>query len=135
MSCEAMRGPISCSGEMAPTFWKEDRAPTAYRATGAVALKGVPIDGLTLYFTGERLSGIAAGFQESRFDEVAERLAQDYGPGTIETWEADPGANSTRAVLVWRQGSRLLRLERSSKTGRSSVIVAERNFISELIEP
>ena len=38
----------------------------AYRATGAVALKGVPIDGLTLYFTGERLSGIAAGFQESR---------------------------------------------------------------------
>jgi len=106
----------------------------AYRATGAVALKGVPIDGLTLYFTGERLSGIAAGFQESRFDEVAERLAQDYGPGTIETWEADPGANSTRAVLVWRQGSRLLRLERSSKTNRSSVIVAERNFISELVQ-
>jgi hypothetical protein len=107
----------------------------AYRATGAVAFKGVSIDGLTLYFTGERLSGIAAGFQESRFDEVAERLAQDYGPGTIKTWKADPGANSTRAVLVWRQGSKLLRLERSSKTGRSSVIVAERNFISELVEP
>jgi len=107
----------------------------AYKATGAVAFKGTPIDRLTLYFTGERLSGIAAGFQESRFDEVAERLAQDYGPGTIETREAEPGANSTRAVLVWRQGSRLLRLERSSKTGRSSVIVAERNFISELIEP
>jgi len=28
----------------------------------------------------------------------------------------------------------LLRLERMSKTGRSSVIVAERNFISELVE-
>ena len=107
----------------------------AYKATGAVAFKGAPIDGLTLYFTGERLSGIAAGFQGSRFDQVAEVLGQEYGPGTVEAGKADAGTTSSNAVLVWRQGSKLLRLERSSKTGRSSVIVAERNFISELVDP
>ncbi len=107
----------------------------AYKATGAVAFKGTPIDGLTLYFTGERLSGIAAGFQESRFGQVAEILAQEYGPGTLETGKTDTGATPSNAVIVWRQGSKLLRLERSSKTGRSSVILAERSFISELIEP
>ena len=106
----------------------------AYKATGAVAFKGAPIDGLTLYFTGERLSGIAAGFQASRFDQVAEVLAREYGPGNVEAGKVDAGTTSSNAVLVWRQGSKLLRLERSSKTGRSSVIVAERNFISELVE-
>ncbi|HEV8647107.1 MAG TPA: hypothetical protein VGR01_16225 [Burkholderiales bacterium] len=107
----------------------------AYKTTGPVAFKGAPIDGLTLYFTGERLSGISAGFQESGFDQVAEALAQEYGPGTIEAGKVDVGATSSSAVLVWRQGSKLLRLERSSKAGRSSVIVAERSFISELVEP
>ena len=107
----------------------------AYRATGAIAFKGAPIDGLTLYFTGERLSGIAADFPESRFDEVAEVLARDHGPGTIEGGKAGPPGNSTNAVVVWRQGSKLLRLERSGKTGRSSVILAERSFISELVKP
>lgn len=107
----------------------------AYKATGAVAFMGAPIDGLTLYFTGERLSGIAADFQESRFDQVTEVLAQEYGPGTVEAGKGATGAISSSAVLVWRQGSKLLRLERSSKIARSSVILAERNFISELIEP
>ncbi len=107
----------------------------AYKATGEVAFKGVPIDGLTLYFTGERLSGIAAGFQGSRFDQVAEVLAQEYCPATVEAGKADAGTTSSNVVLVWRQGSKLLRLERSSKTGRTSEIVAERNFISELVEP
>ena len=106
----------------------------AYQATGAVAFKGAPIDGLTLYFTGERLSGISAGFQGSRFDQVAKVLAQEYGPTTVEAGKADAGTPSSNAVLVWWQGNKLLRLERSSKTGRSSVIVAERNFISELVE-
>jgi hypothetical protein len=107
----------------------------AYRAPGAVAFKSAPIDDLTLYFTGERLSGIAAGFEESRFDQVTEMLTQEYGPGTVEAGKADAGSTSTGAVLVWRQGSKLLRLDRSSKTGHSSVIVAERNFISELVNP
>jgi len=107
----------------------------AYKATGAVAFKGTPIDRLTLYFTGERLSGIAASFQESHFDQVAELLAQEYGPGTVETRKAGTGTTSSNAVLVWRQGSKLLRLERSGKSGRSSVILAERNSISELVEP
>jgi hypothetical protein len=107
----------------------------AYKETGAIAFMGAPIDDLTLYFTGERLSGIAGGFRDRWFDEVAEVLAKEYGPGTIEAGKADARATSTSAVLVWRQGSKLLRLERSSKTGRSSVIVAERNFISELVVP
>jgi hypothetical protein len=106
----------------------------AYKATAAVAFKGAPIEGLTLYFTGERLSGITAGFQTSRFDQVAEVLAQEYGPATAEAGKADAGTPSSNAVLVWRHGSKLLRLERLSKTGGSSVIVAERNFIGELVE-
>ncbi len=106
----------------------------AYKAAGAIAFKGAPIAGLTLYFTGERLSGITAGFQESRFDEVAQVLAREYGPGTVAAEKADSGKASSNSVLVWRQGSKLLRLERSGRNGRSSVIVAERNFISELVE-
>lgn len=105
-----------------------------YKATGTVAFKGAPIEGLTLYFTGERLSGIAAGFQASRFDQVAEVLAQEYGPGAIEAGKGGAGTAPTPAVLVWRQGSRLLRLARAGKSGGASVIVAERNFISELVE-
>ncbi len=106
----------------------------AYKATGVVAFKGAPIEGLTLYFTGERLSGITAGFQVSWFDQVAEVLAREYGPATAEAGKTDPGKPSSNYVLVWWHGSKLLRLERSSKTGGSSVIVAERNFISELVE-
>ncbi len=105
-----------------------------YKATGAIAFMGAPIDDLTLYFTGERLSGVTGGFRDGWFDEVAEMLAKEYGPGTVEAGKADAGATSTNAVLVWRQGSKLLRLERMSRTGRSSVIVAERNFISEMVE-
>ncbi len=107
----------------------------AYRATAAVAFHGVPLEGLTLYFTGERLSGIAVDFQQSRFDQVAEALARDYGPGSVEAEKDDTGVAFAGAVLVWRQGSKLLRLERSSKIARSSVILAERNFISELVKP
>ena len=106
----------------------------AYKANGEVAFKSAPIEGLTLYFTGERLSGMAAGFEESRFDHVAEMLTREYGTGTVEAGKGDAGSSSTGAVLVWRQGSKLLRLERSRKTGRYSVILAERNFISELVE-
>jgi len=106
----------------------------AYKATGTVAFKGAPIDGLTLYFTGERLSGIAANFQEDRFDQVVEALAREYGPGSVEAGKSGAAPELTNDVHVWRQGSKLLRMERMSKSGRSSVIVAERNFISELVE-
>ena len=106
----------------------------AYRATGAIAFKGAPIDGLTLYFTGERLSGIAAAFQEDRFDQVVEALAREYGPGSVEAGKSHAVPASINEVHVWRQGSKLLRMERMSKSGRSSIIVAERNFISELVE-
>jgi hypothetical protein len=106
----------------------------AYKATGTVAFKGAPIDGLTLYFTGERLSGIAANFQEDRFDQVVEALAREYGHGSVEAGKSGATPELTNDVHVWRQGSKLLRMERMSKSGRSSVIVAERNFISELVE-
>jgi hypothetical protein len=106
----------------------------AYKATGTVAFKGAPIDALTLYFTGERLSGIAADFQEDRFGQVVEALAREYGSGSVEAGRSGAAADATNEVHTWRQGSRLLRIERMSKSGRSSVIVAERSFISELVE-
>ncbi len=106
----------------------------AYKASGPVAFMGTPIEGVTLYFTGERLSGISAGFPENRFAEVAEALALEYGPGTAERRKDGAGATLSDAILVWRQGSKVLRLERAGNAGLSSVIVAERNFISELIK-
>jgi len=106
----------------------------AYKTSGTVAFMGAPIEGVTLYFTGERLSGISAGFRTNQFDEVAGALSREYGPGTVERRKDAAGATLSNAVVVWRQGSKVLRLERAGSAGLSSVIVAERNFISELIE-
>lgn len=87
----------------------------------------VPIEGLTLYITGERVSGIEASFAEPEFERVLAALQEEYGTGEI----AD-GATPGNVVRIWREGSRVLRIERLLRPDRSSVIVAERNILSEL---
>ncbi|MEX0959255.1 MAG: hypothetical protein WDZ63_08200 [Burkholderiales bacterium] len=87
----------------------------------------VPIEGLTLYITGERISGIEASFAEPEFERVLAALQEEYGSG-----EAADDATPGNVVRIWRKGSRVLRIERLLRPDRSSVIVAERNILSEL---
>lgn len=104
----------------------------------AAVFKGAPVDALVLYFTGERLSGIAASFAENQFDQVIRALMDEYGPGDMETAKADPAAGGRpgNAIYVWRERSKLLRVERfQGGEPRSSVIISEKNFLSELVAP
>lgn len=94
-----------------------------YKGAEGRQFVGVAIDRVSLYFQGERLSGIEGEFPAGDFDAVAAALARDYGDATEEV-----------AALVWRQGSQVLRIQRHARPGRSSVILAERSFISELLQ-
>lgn len=89
--------------------------------------RDVPVEGLTLYFTGERLAGIEARFPESEFRRVLASLEQAYGDG-----ETAEGGSAENTVRVWRNGSRLLRIERLPRPAYSSVILAERHLMGEL---
>lgn len=104
----------------------------------AAAFKGAPVEALALYFTGERLSGIAASFAENQFDQVVKSLMEEYGPGDMETAKANPAAAGLpdNTIYVWRERSKLLRVERfPGGDPRSSVIISEKNFLSELLAP
>lgn len=90
--------------------------------------RGAPLAGLTLYFTGERLSGIEAHFPEPEFQRLVRELTDEYG--APETAQAQTPDNP---VYLWRSGSRLVRLERLLRPNRSSVIVAERHLLRELV--
>lgn len=94
-----------------------------YKGAEGRQAAGAAIDRISLYFQGERLSGIEGEFPAGDFDAVAAALARHYGDATEEA-----------AALVWRQGSQVLRIERYARPGRSSVILAERSFISELLQ-
>jgi hypothetical protein len=99
-----------------------------YREADHGMFRNVPIEGLTLYFTGERLSGIEASFDEPAFQRVLATLREEYGEGEVVADDTAP----ENTVHIWRSGSRLLRIERLLRPNRSSVIVAERHLLSEL---
>jgi hypothetical protein len=90
---------------------------------------GTTVDRVSLYFQGERLSGIQAEFPGEQYDSVAAALAEEHGPPDDEATKAEGNA-----ALAWRQGSRILRIARYARPGRSSVILADRSFIRELLE-
>jgi hypothetical protein len=94
-----------------------------YRATLGQKFAGAPLERISLYFQGERLSGIEGEFPAGQFDAVAGALSAEYGAG-----------ESRHGALAWRQGSEVLRIARHGRLGRSSVIVAERGFLAELLE-
>jgi hypothetical protein len=102
-------------------------AACVYRGDRPRALADIPLEDFMLYFTGERLSGASGSFETGYFDAVLHALESRYGPALAES------ANGSNTVLVWRQRNQLLRLERHARPGRSSVILAERNFLSELL--
>ncbi|HUF20687.1 MAG TPA: hypothetical protein VMP00_08025 [Burkholderiales bacterium] len=99
-----------------------------YREADHGMFRNVPIEGLTLYFTGERLSGIEASFDEPAFQRMLTTLREEYGEGEVVADDAAP----ENSVHIWRSGSRLLRIERLLRPNRSSIIVAERHLLSEL---
>jgi len=101
------------------------------------SLAGVPLASLKLHFAGEGLSAIEAQFAPDRFDRLTEMLIDKYGLGQATTGSALSRAQDTapNAVYLWHDGPRVLRLERWFRdTGRSSLIIADRSFLSELVE-
>lgn len=93
------------------------------RVQGRTDLSGVPLEELSLYFQGERLSGLEGVFSGDRYDEVQAVLAARYGP---------PSDNGSGEGLAWERGSQVLRLQRLDRPMRASVILSERSFLGEL---
>ena len=95
-------------------------------------LYGARLEALTLYYTGERVAAIEAQFAPEDFDRVAQEILRVYGDALPEQpSHAAPG----NTVYSWREGSGVLRLERFfAPTGRASLIITERSFLSELVE-
>jgi hypothetical protein len=87
-------------------------------------INGVPLQELSLYFQGERLSGMEGFFSSERYDTVHSTLASVYGP-----------PSGTEGLASWEQRSQVLRLQRQARPLRASIILSERSFIGELSKP
>jgi hypothetical protein len=99
-------------------------------------LAGAPLEALSLHFGGERLAAIEAQFAPAQFDQVLADLIREHGPGQSEAGAMRQGSSGSagNTVQVWRHGHQLLRLERSSRDpARSSLILSEQSFLSELL--
>lgn len=101
----------------------------AFKGAAAGSFRGAAILDLTLYFMGERLSGIRADFDSGEFDRIAEALAGELGAPVTDT-----ATDSPNIVHLWSQGNRRLRLERFAGPTRASVIVADRSLLSEIVQ-
>ena len=89
----------------------------------------IPLQHLALHFSGERLTAVQARFPAQRFAEVASKLAHLHGA-------AESDSTGTNGLYLWKHGSQVMRLERTLRGGlASSLIISERSFLSELIEP
>jgi hypothetical protein len=95
-------------------------------------LRGARLEGLILYYAGERIAAIEAQFAPEHFQRVAEDTARQYGSAEAQSTSQTAPSN---VIYVWRQGRRLLRLERLfAPTGRSSLIITDQSFLSELVD-
>lgn len=103
---------------------------------GSETLAGAPLEALTLHFGGERLTAIEAQFPPGQFDLVLADLTGEHGPGESQAsaMHRYSSGSADNTVRVWRQGRQLLRVERFSRNStRSSLIISEQNFLSELL--
>jgi hypothetical protein len=92
--------------------------------------------GLSLHFGGERLTAIEARFAPEQFDQVLADLTREHGSWQAETGRSlrESAGSAGNGVYLWRQNNQVLRLERSSRDpARSSLIISERSFLSELL--
>lgn len=102
----------------------------SYTAAQGESLYGAPLRALTLYYLGERVAAMEARFDAQYFDAVVAASAHEYGAAQIDRPAEGAAGN---AVYLWRQGRRLLRLERLFGGGDSSLIVTEQSLLGELV--
>jgi len=103
----------------------------------ALSFAGVPLGSVKLHFAGERLSAIEAQFAQDRFDQLAEAMLREHDLPQATSDEDSRRVQGTapNTVYLWRDGPRVLRLERQFRdTGRSSLILSERSFLGELLQ-
>jgi hypothetical protein len=100
-----------------------------YTGSRSREFAGAAIDRVSLYFQGERLSGIEGEFPAGEFNTVAGALSREYGAPAEEA-----ATTGESAALTWRRGNQVLRIERHARPGHSSVILAERSFLGELLQ-
>jgi hypothetical protein len=103
---------------------------------GSETLAGAPLEALTLHFGGERLTAIEAQFPPEQFDLLLTDLTREHGPGATQASEMHrySSGSADDTVRVWRQGRRLLRVERFWRNStRSSLIISEQSFLSEVL--
>ena len=98
------------------------------KAAAGGSLHGTPLRSLTLYYLGERVAAIEARFDSAGFDAVVAATAREHGAGQV-----DPAGGAGNSVLVWRDGRRLLRLERHFEGGDASLIITEQSLLAELL--
>jgi len=116
-----------CGGESACFLFMA----CALKDTARETLHGAPLESLILYYAGERMAAIEAQFAPEEFERVLDTLSRQYGQPQLS---ASNGGTADDEVYLWRQGQRWVRLERFfAQTGRSSIIIAERGFLGELL--
>lgn len=96
-----------------------------------------PVLELLLHFSGERLTAVEAYFAERDFARVVRSLTAQLGEGERrrEGENAAASAHNSDIVRLWRQGARLVRAQRfHARSERSSLIISERSFLSELVK-
>jgi hypothetical protein len=98
------------------------------KAAADEMLHGVPLRALTLYYLGERIAAMEARFAPAGFDAVAAATRREHGAAQAELAQR-PG----NSVLIWRDGRRLLRLEKYFEGGDASLIVTEQSLLAELL--
>jgi len=103
-----------------------------FRDAAQEALYGAPLEALTLYYAGERVGAIEAQFAPEDFDRVVQESMREHGEAQPEQ---SAHAVSGNAVYTWRAGSHVLRVERFfAPTGRASLIITDRSFLTELVD-
>ncbi|MGQ0577827.1 MAG: hypothetical protein ACT4PQ_02825 [Betaproteobacteria bacterium] len=103
----------------------ETGAHTLCRAVGkSVAHLGLPVLGMTLEYSGERLNQTTVLFDEARFADVEGRLRAGFG--TPEHHDEQLRSGMAGAILnrvrVWRSGASVVMLEQFSGKITSSAL-------------
>lgn len=96
-----------------------------------------PVQELLLHFSGERLAAVEAYFAERDFVRVVRSLTARLGEGEVQPHgqRAASSEQFSDVIYLWRQRGNLVRAQRFHVgAARSSLIISERSFLSELVK-